>query len=199
VIGPSKAPPPGVGINPGCCIGGPTLQQTWGKAGGASNMSRTNNVGRVMVASWGQGGGQHTTLYIYHVSRYAARGFYTRARTQRGRSISGWNEPRSRRWAMKNRPSRCLLLLFVLALPGCATLFSHEPESIAVISDPPGAKFQYGPFKGITPTTILVPRKALTESATFQKEGFEERTVPVITGIQWITWLDIIAWQPFPI
>jgi len=62
-----------------------------------------------------------------------------------------------------------------------------------------GAKFQYGPFKGITPTTILVPRKALTESATFQKEGFEERTVPVITGIQWITWLDIIAWQPFPI
>jgi hypothetical protein len=95
---------------------------------------------------------------------------------------------------MKNRPSRCLLLLLCLALPGCATLFSDAPEFIEVSSDPPGAKFQYGPFTGTTPAQIVVPRKALAQTATFRKEGYEEKTGPVITGIQGVIWWGILFW-----
>ena len=87
-----------------------------------------------------------------------------------------------------------LVLVLVGVLPGCATVFSGGPENIQVTSDPPGAKFNYGAYSGTTPTSIMVPRKALVTFATFRKDGYEEKTVPVITGIQGVTWIGILFW-----
>lgn len=90
----------------------------------------------------------------------------------------------------------CLVVLCVL-LGGCATLFSSGPESINVKSDPPGARFQYGLFTGTTPTTILVPRKALAKYATFRMDGYEEKTVPVMTGFQGVALWGLLFWPFF--
>ena len=97
--------------------------------------------------------------------------------------------------SMKTLSAIVLLLLCIsLLTSGCATIFSSEPETINVTSDPPGAKFQYGPFSGTTPTTIVVPRKALGSFASFRKEGYEEKTVPVVTGTQGVIWWGILFW-----
>ena len=87
-----------------------------------------------------------------------------------------------------------LVLCLSLVVSGCATIFSSDPEIINVTSDPPGAKFQYGPFSGTTPSSITVPRKALGSFATFRKEGYEEKTVPVVTGTQGVIWWGILFW-----
>ncbi len=87
-----------------------------------------------------------------------------------------------------------LLLVSMSLTTGCATIFSSDPEVISVTSDPAGAKFQYGPFTGTTPTSVAVPRKALSSFATFRKEGYEEKTVPVITGTQGVIWWGILFW-----
>ena len=81
-----------------------------------------------------------------------------------------------------------------LVLSGCATILSGEPVQVSVNSEPAGAKFQYGPFTGRTPSTIFVPRKALTQSATFSLDGYEDKTVPVTTSTQGIVWLGIFFW-----
>src|SRR5688572_23810291 len=81
-----------------------------------------------------------------------------------------------------------------LLLSGCATLFTSDAEVISVSSDPPGARFQYGAYSGTTPATIAVPRKALGSFCSFRKEGYEEKTIPVVTGIQGVTWIGILFW-----
>ena len=92
------------------------------------------------------------------------------------------------------RPVVALVICLSLVVSGCATIFSSDPEVISVNSDPTGAKFQYGAFTGTTPASIAVPRKALTSFATFRKEGYEEKTVPVITGTQGVIWWGILFW-----
>jgi len=79
-----------------------------------------------------------------------------------------------------------------LTLSGCATLFTSDSEVINVTSEPPGARFQYGPYTGTTPASIAVPRRALASYCNFRKEGYEEKTVPVVTGIQGVTWIGVL-------
>ena len=78
-----------------------------------------------------------------------------------------------------------------LLLVGCATIFSSAPESIEIKSDPPGARFRYGRFSGVTPATIIVPRKELASDASFSKEGYNEKIVPVMKSVQGITFLGL--------
>lgn len=87
-------------------------------------------------------------------------------------------------------------LMAGLIVSGCATMFSSGSVSIEVKSDPPGAQFRFGTFKGTTPTMISVPRKALKEHSSiyFTKEGYDDTTVPIVTRIQNITWLGILFW-----
>jgi S1-C subfamily serine protease len=70
-------------------------------------------------------------------------------------------------------------------------MFSSEPQSIEVRSDPPGARFRYGTFSGITPATVAVPRKALVTEAIFSMEGYNEKVVPVTKSVQGITYLGL--------
>lgn len=95
---------------------------------------------------------------------------------------------------MKRAKALLIIAFLSLASSGCATLWSSEPETINVTSEPAGARFQYGAFSGTTPTTIVVPRKALTNFATFRKEGYEEKTVAVVTGTQGVIWWGILFW-----
>lgn len=95
---------------------------------------------------------------------------------------------------MKRAKALMFIAFLSLVSSGCATIFSNEPESINVTSEPDGARFQYGPFSGTTPATVIVPRKALSSYATFRKDGYEEKTVPVITGTQGVVWWGVLFW-----
>jgi hypothetical protein len=92
---------------------------------------------------------------------------------------------------------RCLSLLILSLLTGCATIFSGEPQSLTLNSDPSGARYQYGPYAGQTPDTIAAARDSLAHVAVFKLAGYEEKTVPVQTGIQGVTWVNILFWPGF--
>ena len=90
-----------------------------------------------------------------------------------------------------------IIASLMLICSGCATIFSGGPESITMQSDPPGATYQYGPYQGKTPDTLAVARGSLSHFAIFSKAGYEQKTVPVETGIQGVTWVDILFWPGF--
>ncbi len=79
-----------------------------------------------------------------------------------------------------------------MTVSGCATLFGGGPQEITLNSTPAGATYQYGPFSGKTPASIEVPRKSLASFASFSLPGYENQTVPVVTGIQGVTWWDLL-------
>ena len=95
---------------------------------------------------------------------------------------------------MTHLKDSALAICMALIFSGCATIFSSEPVAVSVNSEPEGAKFQYGPFTGRTPATILVPRKALASWATFRLDGYEEKTTPVTAGTQGLIWWGILFW-----
>jgi hypothetical protein len=77
---------------------------------------------------------------------------------------------------------------------GCATLFTSSTVTVQMNSDPPGAKYDIGPFSGKTPDSIAIPKKSIPDFATFEMPGYERRTVPIVSGITGIFWLDILFW-----
>src|SRR5713226_4787721 len=85
----------------------------------------------------------------------------------------------------------------VCSLPfftGCATIFGGHTQTMTMKSDPPGATYQYGPYSGKTPTTFEAARGDLAHVATFKLAGYEEKTVPVQTGVQGVTWVNVLFW-----
>lgn len=79
----------------------------------------------------------------------------------------------------------------------CATVFSSGPQTMTLNSDPPGATYQYGPYQGKTPATLEASRGDLAHVATFSKPGYETQTLPVETGVQGVTWVDVLFWPGF--
>lgn len=95
------------------------------------------------------------------------------------------------------RRAKYLLLGICLSLivhTGCATIFTSDTDTLTIDSEPASATYQCGPYSGRTPATIQVPRKAIPTFCIFRKEGFEERSLPVTSGIQGVTWIDILLW-----
>ncbi len=84
--------------------------------------------------------------------------------------------------------------LAFLFLSGCATIFTSDTDTLTIESEPTAATYQCGAYSGRTPATIQVPRKAIPTYCIFRKEGFEERSLPVTSGIQGVTWIDIFFW-----
>lgn len=77
---------------------------------------------------------------------------------------------------------RIALLLFSLALAGCATVVNDQKEKIAVRSEPAGAvvSVECGTspvYGGVTPAVILIERTADPCVFTIAKEGFEAQRV----------------------
>ncbi len=82
----------------------------------------------------------------------------------------------------------------VLFAPACATIFTSNTETVQMNSDPPGAKYDLGPFSGKTPDSIAIPKKAIPDFATFEMPGYERRTVPVESGIAGVFWINVLFW-----
>lgn len=85
-------------------------------------------------------------------------------------------------------------LATALTCSSCATLFTSSTETVQVTSEPPGAKYEIGPFSGKTPDSIAIPKKSIPDFATFEMPGYERRTVPVASGISGVFWVNILFW-----
>ena len=79
-------------------------------------------------------------------------------------------------------------------LSSCATLFSSSTVTVQMDSDPPGAKYEVGPFSGKTPESIAIPKKSIPDFATFELPGYARQTVPIESGITGVFWVNILFW-----
>jgi hypothetical protein len=85
---------------------------------------------------------------------------------------------------MKMFRSFTVLVILVLALAGCGTIFSGGPDPLNFGSKPDGATVLVnGQSMGITPVTLkLEPNK--TYMITYHKEGFEDANVTLNSHVQ---------------
>jgi len=85
-----------------------------------------------------------------------------------------------------------LMLVVMLFGQGCCTLFTGDPQTITVNSQPPGAKVDMGPFSGSTPYSVTIPRgKEYVVKASF--EG-QTQTETLNREIQPLYFLNILFW-----
>ena len=77
----------------------------------------------------------------------------------------------------------CLVLVSVISLVGCATLFKQKSRTVAFNSDPQGAEIYInGNRMGKTPMPMnLSNLKAVT--VTFKKEGYDDKTYIINTKV----------------
>lgn len=92
---------------------------------------------------------------------------------------------------------RVLSLLSLVALCSCATMTTGTREGIVVNSTPAGAdatltcEGQPAGF-GVTPTTITIRRNAGDCVLKVAKAGFEERTFPIVQGVNPAYWSNMV-------
>lgn len=73
-----------------------------------------------------------------------------------------------------------LIILSIITLSGCATVFSGTKTKVDVSGIPESAKVYYnGNYEGVAPCTVKVSKNSLKDGAdiTIKKEGYKDATV----------------------
>lgn len=79
---------------------------------------------------------------------------------------------------------------------GCATWVNGRTQEVRVVTDPPGAAVtRNGQPVGLTPATLVVPRRGRAELA-FAKEGHESATLAIPREGSWWLWGNAWVWNP---
>lgn len=87
-----------------------------------------------------------------------------------------------------------MLLVFVFALEGCATIFSGSYDEVDLSSEPTGAKILVnGKDEGNTPMTVRL-KKSKEYTIEFVKDGFQTKSLRMTYGLGagWLI-LDILS------
>lgn len=87
-----------------------------------------------------------------------------------------------------------MLLVFVLTLEGCATIFSGSYDEVDLSSEPTGAKILVnGKDEGNTPMTVRL-KKSKEYTIEFVKDGFQTKSLRMTYGLGagWLI-LDILS------
>ena len=81
----------------------------------------------------------------------------------------------------------CATLVF-----GSATLFSGSSQSIAIDSEPSGAKVYIdGQLRGVTPLSVMMDKSVSSHEIRVQKEGFADINVPLVKSFDPVAILNI--------
>ena len=89
-----------------------------------------------------------------------------------------------------------LLVMFLCTqfvfTPGCCSIFTSAPQKVTVSSNPPSATVKMGPYRGVTPYVVCMPRgkdyaivveyNGKTDAQTLEKH------------IEPIYWINILFW-----
>ncbi len=75
---------------------------------------------------------------------------------------------------------------------GSATIFSGSTQSIAIDSEPSGAKvFVDGQLRGVTPLSVMMDKSVSSHEIRVQKEGFADVNVPFSKSFDPVAILNI--------
>jgi len=95
---------------------------------------------------------------------------------------------------------RFILMVFVLLLTGCSSIFGDNNKTVNVNSHPQNAQiFLDNRPVGATPTTITIPSTWSPTVLTLKKPGYAEQTATVSTAFQPVGALNIFFWPGFVI
>ncbi len=89
----------------------------------------------------------------------------------------------------------CLATVAIVFSQGCCTIFRSGPETISINSNPSGAKVEVGPYGGVTPCQVEIPRgkdfsiQAIYQGKTQTKELEKEFDV--------LWFANILFWPGF--
>ena len=85
------------------------------------------------------------------------------------------------------------MLTIILALTqGCCSIFAPGSQNISVDSVPQGAKIKIGPYDGIAPYKVSIPKgKNYMISATYENK---KKTETLHKSIDGIYWANILFW-----
>ena len=85
------------------------------------------------------------------------------------------------------------MLTIILALTqGCCSIFTPGPQTVSVNSKPEGAKVKIGPYSGMTPYQVSVPRGK--DYVIEAKYGTDTQTVTLNKNIEPVYWVNILFW-----
>lgn len=88
--------------------------------------------------------------------------------------------------------------VFLIALSGCATIFSDSHDNITFNSVPEGAKVEVnGNSVGRTPVTVPIKRSLTPPQVTLKLDGYEQRTIMMQNGFNGVSLLNILFWPGF--
>jgi hypothetical protein len=83
-------------------------------------------------------------------------------------------------------------LLIVVFSQGCCSIFTSAPQTISVDSKPAGAKVKIGPYKGVAPYQVSIPRgKDYVIEASLDGKT---QTLTLNKSIQPLYWVNILIW-----
>ncbi|MHC4371620.1 MAG: PEGA domain-containing protein, partial [Planctomycetota bacterium] len=86
----------------------------------------------------------------------------------------------------------CVLLAMSLLAQGCCSIFTSGPQTVSVDSEPPGAKVAVGPYSGVTPYNVSIPRgKSYVVQATLNGQT---KTLDLENNIEPLYWVNILFW-----
>jgi hypothetical protein len=85
-----------------------------------------------------------------------------------------------------------LVIAGAIFCQGCCTIFTGHAQTIAINSNPPGATVTLGPYSGVTPYQVSVPRgKDYVIQATYAGRT-ETRTLEKTVNPVWF--INILFW-----
>jgi len=86
----------------------------------------------------------------------------------------------------------CTVVVVLLFTQSCCSIFTGDPQTITVDSKPKRAKVRIGPYEGITPYQVSIPRgKDYVIRASY---GGKNRTQALNKQIQPVYWVNILFW-----
>jgi hypothetical protein len=87
---------------------------------------------------------------------------------------------------------RHTVLLIVLLLTGCSTVFHGSQQPVSFNSEPEGAQVLVdGNLMGRTPMTVNL-KKNQHKFVVIKKEGYQAQTMPLTTSFDGLTFLNIL-------
>jgi len=92
-----------------------------------------------------------------------------------------------------NKAILSVVLSAGLLTSGCATIVHGTSQAIPFSSDPEGAEvFVNGSARGVTPTTVTLPRSWSSYDVVYKKEGYQDTSENLHSSISGYYFLNII-------
>ena len=93
----------------------------------------------------------------------------------------------------KMRKILVVIILFTVCFnQGCCSIFTSGPQTVSIDSKPEGATVKVGPYKGITPYNVSIPRgKDYTIRASYNGK---EEILNLNKSIEPVYWVNILFW-----